>query len=88
MMNEEQIKTYFAEQYGIRVLAQPPAYGFNAMLWFTPVVVLTAAAVFVLRFIHRIRVTEPTSLKNLRATIPDENYRVRLERELEEWDSR
>ena len=86
--DEERIKTYFAEQYGVRVLAQPPANDFNAVLWFTPVVVMAAGTIFALRFIYRIRMTDPTSLQNLRATIPDESYQVRLEHELEEWGSR
>src|SRR5689334_10817027 len=33
---DEQIKTYFAEQYGDRVLAQPPARGLNLLLYLLP----------------------------------------------------
>lgn len=36
--DEDQIKQYFAEQYGDRVLATPPARGFNLLVFVIPVV--------------------------------------------------
>ena len=31
--SEEQIKQYFADQYGTRVLAEPPREGFSLLIW-------------------------------------------------------
>jgi cytochrome c-type biogenesis protein CcmH len=36
---EEEIKTYFVEQYGDRVLAEPPARGFNWIVYIVPGVI-------------------------------------------------
>src|SRR5262245_61490434 len=37
---DEQIKAYFAQQYGDRVLAQPPARGLNLLLYLLPLLAL------------------------------------------------
>jgi cytochrome c-type biogenesis protein CcmH len=45
--NENQIKNYFVEQYGARVLATPPARGFNWMIYLVPPIAI-AAGLFIL----------------------------------------
>jgi len=45
--NEDQIKQYFVEQYGARVLATPPAVGFNWLVYVLPPLAF-AAGVFIL----------------------------------------
>ena len=83
--NEEQITKYFADQYGGRVLAQPPTEGFNVVFWALPPVVLLVGWFFVLRFVHDVR------RKRLAARLPVaeqghvDEYTARLERELEQW---
>jgi cytochrome c-type biogenesis protein CcmH len=37
--SEDQIKNYFVEQYGDRVLAEPPARGFNWVIYIVPLVI-------------------------------------------------
>ena len=34
--SEEQIKDYFADQYGVRALAEPPAEGVTLLVWLIP----------------------------------------------------
>ena len=46
---DEQIKEYFAAQYGDRVLSEPPRRGLNWALYILPPVIILAAAVFVWR---------------------------------------
>lgn len=36
---EDQIKAYFVQQYGDRVLAEPPAQGFNWIVYIVPLVI-------------------------------------------------
>lgn len=48
---DEQIKEYFAVQYGDRVLAEPPRRGLNWVLYILPPLVILAAAVFVWRLL-------------------------------------
>ena len=43
---EQQIKDYFAEQYGARVLAEPPAKGLNLLVYIIPAVLIIAGAAF------------------------------------------
>jgi len=46
---DEQIKDYFVEQYGDRVLAEPPRRGLNWLLYIVPPVIILGASVFVWR---------------------------------------
>lgn len=51
----DQIKQYFVERYGLRVLAQPPAEGNSLLLWVLPVVALLVGAVYVFLLMRRMR---------------------------------
>ena len=46
---KEQIKDYFAQQYGIRVLGTPPATGLTALLYALPYVAILIGAVVLYR---------------------------------------
>ncbi len=45
---EDQIKQYFVEQYGARVLAEPPAAGLNWLVYVLPPIIILAGAVILL----------------------------------------
>jgi cytochrome c-type biogenesis protein CcmH len=47
--NEAQIKQYFADQYGDRVLATPPARGLNWIIYVLPPVAILIGGVFLFR---------------------------------------
>ncbi len=47
--NEQQIKNYFVDQYGDRVLATPPARGLNWLVYVLPPVAFLAGAIFLFR---------------------------------------
>jgi cytochrome c-type biogenesis protein CcmH len=46
---EDQIKQYFVEQYGVRVLAEPPQTGLNWLIYILPPVIILAGAILLLR---------------------------------------
>lgn len=46
---EGQIKQYFVEQYGARVLAEPPAAGLNWLVYVLPPIIILAGAVLLVR---------------------------------------
>jgi cytochrome c-type biogenesis protein CcmH len=50
---EAEIVDYFVANYGTRVLAQPPARGFTALVWVLPVIGLAGGGVFLWRLLHR-----------------------------------
>jgi cytochrome c-type biogenesis protein CcmH len=47
--DDDEIKTYFSNQYGDRVLAEPPARGFNWLVYVIPPLVFLVGAVFLYR---------------------------------------
>ena len=84
---EDQIKQYFVEQYGARVLAEPPAAGLNWLIYVLPPIIILAGAFILLRAMQ-----SWTRLAHLPAaeTDPDQakpdassdEYVARLEEEL------
>ncbi len=58
---EQQIKEYFVEQYGARVLATPPAEGLNWLVYVLPPVAFVAGAVVLFQAIRSWRRDEPSS---------------------------
>ena len=83
--NAEQSKQYFSEQYGVRVLAEPPTQGFNVLFWALPPVVIIVGWFFVLRFIHAIRHKQPAAGQPVKKQRDAEEYTARLEDELAQW---
>lgn len=78
--NEQQIKDYFAVQYGERVLAEPPAQGFSLLVWLIPPLAVLAGAGVWWRFIRRAAKTaEVVPAPLARATDP---YIAKIEEEL------
>ena len=57
--DEGQIKAYFVEQYGARVLATPPAQGLNWLVYILPPVAFVAGAVVLFQAIRSWRKEEP-----------------------------
>jgi cytochrome c-type biogenesis protein CcmH len=82
---EEQIKGYFAEQYGVRVLASPPAEGLNLLIYILPVVSFTIAAYLLFRAFSGWRKVEATAESDAPIK-PDDPYIARLEEELRKRD--
>ena len=82
---EEQIKMYFVDQYGDRVLAAPPARGFNWLVYVVPPLMILAG-VFVLYSAFRswkkpTSAVSPDQPQNVVAP-PDDEYIARMEEEL------
>jgi len=81
---KEQIKDYFAEQYGIRVLGTPPATGLTALLYALPYLAILVGAVVLYRVYKALVKPQGTAQPAVPAaeqTISDE-YIKRVEAEL------
>jgi len=79
---EEQIKQYFVDQYGDRVLATPPARGFNWLVYVVPPLAILGGLFVLYRALRTWR--QPISQAEeaeASAALPDE-YVARLEAEL------
>ncbi|MCA9971051.1 MAG: cytochrome c-type biogenesis protein CcmH [Anaerolineales bacterium] len=85
----EQIFTYFAEQYGDRVLATPPARGLNLLLWIWPVVAVLAGGFIFVRYMRGLRAAAAPGAGGKGETavstpsVAADDYAARLERELQ-----
>ncbi len=97
--SDQQIKDYFATQYGERVLAVPPQHGLNWLVYILPLAMFLAGGgllFFVLRGMRR-RATAPRSTRadpqaspppaELVDEEPVDEYMLRLEEELRKRES-
>lgn len=81
--NADQIKQYFAEQYGDRVLAQPPARGLNWLVYLLPPIAILIGAYILYRAFKAWK--KPLSQEPAPQPPPSESsdpYIARLEEEL------
>jgi len=78
--SEGQIKDYFVEQYGERVLGTPPPRGLNWLFYFVPPLALITGAYILYRTYRSMRL-KPSAQTAAPAAPPDE-YVKRLEEEL------
>jgi cytochrome c-type biogenesis protein CcmH len=79
--NDEQIKQYFVDQYGARVLATPPAQGLNWLVYILPPLAFLGGAVVLFRAIRSWRSEKPERAEELIAS--NDPYIARIEEELE-----
>jgi cytochrome c-type biogenesis protein CcmH len=81
--SEQQIKDYFVEQYGARVLAAPPARGLNLLVYLLPPLAFAVGAYVVYRAVRAWRhaAAPVTSLP-----AADDDYIRRVEAELRRRD--
>jgi cytochrome c-type biogenesis protein CcmH len=81
---DEQIKQYFVEQYGVRVLAEPPRQGWYALIYIIPPVLFVLGVFIVYRAFVSMR--KPATANVEAGAIPsvpgDDEYLHRVEEEL------
>lgn len=85
--SDTQIKQYFVEQYGARVLAEPPRTGLNWLVYVLPPLIIVAGAFLLLRAMRTW--TKPASQPGTpepRVETPKDEYAARLEEELKKRD--
>ena len=82
--SEEQIKQYFVDQYGVRVLAEPPRQGFYWTVYVIPPILLALGAFILFRAFRGWRATPVPAKVPGAGSGPgsDDAYVARLEEEL------
>ncbi len=78
--SEQEIKDYFVEQYGERVLAQPSSRGLNVFVWILPPIVLLGGVFFLVQYLRAAR--RPKAAAPSAPPSADEDYTRQLEKEL------
>jgi len=85
---EDQIKTYFVDQYGDRVLAEPPARGFNWVIYIVPLVIFIIGGYIFVRGFQKWQLETSSSKRKKRIEKPivkpstSDEYLSRVEEEL------
>ena len=80
---EDRIKQYFVDQYGARVLAEPPRTGLNWLVYVLPPLIIVAGAILLLRAMQTGQsLPGDTAAGNSEKEIPRDEYVARLEEEL------
>jgi cytochrome c-type biogenesis protein CcmH len=81
---DEQIKQYFAAQYGDRVLAEPPRRGLNWLVYVLPFVFLAGGVLLLWRVLSSMKAARPAgAAPNAEPPAPEQDEYVRkLEEEL------
>jgi cytochrome c-type biogenesis protein CcmH len=89
--SEEEIRAYFAERYGRRVLATPDARGIDVLVWVLPPVGVVAGIVVLALTLRRMAPGALAAGAETEVAISyddlDPEYVARLERELKEYSS-
>jgi cytochrome c-type biogenesis protein CcmH len=86
--SQEQIIQFFVTQYGEQVLASPPKRGFNLTAWILPfAALLFGGGVIYIALKEWVRRGRHSQIKAM-AEEDDEEYRRRLEKELDEFTER
>ena len=82
---EDQIKQYFVDQYGDRVLATPPARGLNWLVYILPPAVFVVGPYLLFRVVRGWR-AQPIMEHPIASVSPEDPYIARLEEELQKRD--
>jgi cytochrome c-type biogenesis protein CcmH len=81
--SEDEIRQYFADQYGDRVLSTPPARGFNWLVYLLPPIVILGGVVVLVRVIRSWRQTPASEEAQASVDVESEDpYVAQLEDEL------
>lgn len=79
----EQIKQYFATQYGARVLSEPPKQGLNWLIYIVPPVLMLIGVYILFRAVQSMRKPLPENEQEAETPLSDsDEYMRRVEEEL------
>ena len=80
----QEVLDFYVEKYGQRILAMPPARGFNITAYVLPAVFLIAGGWVLVAVFRKLRAGRPAGAPPARASASEGGYAKRLERELRE----
>lgn len=83
--DEEQIKVYFADQYGDRVLAAPPARGLNLLVYILPPLLFVGGVFILYKVFTSWKKSSPNQDAPEKEFFQDDEYIQRLEDELKDY---
>lgn len=89
--SKQEIKDYFANQYGDRVLAEPPQEGFDLIVWLLPIGAVVIGGFFFVRYMRTLQRqryvstvgSSPVISTNGARPVAKDDYLSRIEQELQ-----
>ncbi len=85
--SDQQIISYFVDQYGERILAEPERQGFTSLVWVLPVVVVLLGLLIVWQILKRWRAkSKPIPAASSNPAGIDPQVLAQIEREIREMD--
>lgn len=81
--NKDQIKQYFVDQYGDRVLAEPPRRGLNWLVYVLPPLFFLGGTFIVYRNLKNIKSKKPTQTSNSENSLENDPYYKEVEKALD-----
>jgi cytochrome c-type biogenesis protein CcmH len=79
---EDQIKQYFVDQYGARVLSAPPLEGFSILIYIIPPIILAIGIFIVFRAFRAMHKPLSPAAPEAASAPTDDDYMRRVEEEL------
>ncbi len=80
---EDQIKQYFIDQYGVRVVGEPPRTGLNWLVYILPPAIILAGAILLFRALRAwTKPSTTAAAPRSKKEAPKDEYVARLEEEL------
>jgi cytochrome c-type biogenesis protein CcmH len=83
---EDQIKQYFVDQYGARVLSAPPMQGFSTLIYIIPPIFMAIGVLIVFRAFRSMRKPAAPPAPAESTSAPADDYLRRVEEELKQRD--
>jgi cytochrome c-type biogenesis protein CcmH len=83
---ENQIKQYFVDQYGARVLSAPPMQGFSTLIYIIPPIFMAIGVLIVFRAFRSMRKPAAPPAPPESTSAPADDYLRRVEEELRQHD--
>lgn len=83
--SEQQIKQYFVDQYGDRVLAQPPARGLNLLVYIIPPIFFLGGIIVVYTILRKVKKSPDKLIQETRIDKEDQ-YLNEIEKALKDLD--
>ena len=84
--SDAQIRDFFVQRYGARVLLAPPKRSFDLLAWIVPFLGLALGVAMTAAFLRAARRRTPAPLPRSAMSLQLAGYRERVEREIEDLD--
>jgi cytochrome c-type biogenesis protein CcmH len=81
-LGRQEILDKYVAEYGERILAKPPASGFNLLAYFLPTLFLLVGGVFAVAVFRKLRTSDQPKAAEAKPSRVDSSYAAKLDKEM------